>query len=87
MLCFNFQGARCEANTFDGERCLYAALTQKIKKMLKEFKAITSECMKRDQYHEFLRGYVISLSLDNLIVLLIEIKFSFIFLLKEQDDL
>ncbi|XP_065066787.1 ankyrin repeat and BTB/POZ domain-containing protein 1-like isoform X2 [Rhopilema esculentum] len=24
--------------------------------MLKEFKAITSECMKRDQYHEFLRG-------------------------------
>ena len=51
-------GARCEPNTFDGERCLYAALTQKIKKMLKEYKAITSECMRRDQYQEFLRRLV-----------------------------
>lgn len=48
-------GARCAPNTFDGERCLYAALTDKIRGLLKSYKAITSECMKRDSYREFLR--------------------------------
>lgn len=48
-------GARCAPNTFDGERCLYAALTDKIRNLLKSYKAITSECMRRDSYREFLR--------------------------------
>ncbi len=29
-------GARCEAGTFDGERCMYAALTREIKMLLKQ---------------------------------------------------
>ncbi|KAF6022968.1 ABTB1 [Bugula neritina] len=48
-------GAKCEANTFDGERCLYAALNDKIKKLLKNYKMITSSTMRRDLYDEFLR--------------------------------
>ncbi|CAH3196418.1 unnamed protein product, partial [Porites evermanni] len=48
-------GAYCTPNTFDGERCLYAALTDKIRSLLKSYKAITPECMRRDSYREFLR--------------------------------
>jgi len=48
-------GAKCEANTFDGERCLYAALSDSIKKMLKGYKMITSTTMRRGVYEEFLR--------------------------------
>ncbi|EDO45347.1 predicted protein [Nematostella vectensis] len=48
-------GARCEPNTFDGERCLYAALTDRIRKILQNYKAITSTCMRRNPYYEFLR--------------------------------
>eukprot|EP01114_Cavostelium_apophysatum_P017437 TRINITY_DN5177_c0_g2_i1.p1 TRINITY_DN5177_c0_g2~~TRINITY_DN5177_c0_g2_i1.p1 ORF type:complete len:495 (+),score=61.54 TRINITY_DN5177_c0_g2_i1:115-1485(+) len=48
------KGARCEENTFDGERCLYAAHTPEIKKMLKEFKVI----LRTDAYHDFLRKAV-----------------------------
>ena len=49
------QGARCEANTFDGERCLYAALTPDIKQILKEANLINSKTMRRDSFEEFLR--------------------------------
>ncbi|KAK2553955.1 Ankyrin repeat and BTB/POZ domain-containing protein 1 [Acropora cervicornis] len=48
-------GARCAPNTFDGERCLYAALTDRIKNILRSYKAITPECMRRDSYREFFR--------------------------------
>ncbi|XP_067928958.1 ankyrin repeat and BTB/POZ domain-containing protein 1-like [Watersipora subatra] len=48
-------GAKCVANTFDGERCLYAALNDRIKKLLKNYKMITSATMRRDLYDEFLR--------------------------------
>jgi ankyrin repeat/BTB/POZ domain-containing protein 1 len=48
-------GAHCEANTFDGERCLYAALNDNIRGLLKDYKAITSNCMRRDSFREFLR--------------------------------
>lgn len=51
-------GAHCEENTFDGERCLYGALNDKIKKMLKSYKAITSSTIRRDCYYEFLRRCV-----------------------------
>lgn len=33
-------GARCEANTFDGERCLYAALTPNIRQLLLQYKTV-----------------------------------------------
>ena len=56
-------GARCEANTFDGERCLYAALNERIRRVLKTFKAITPECMRRDSYREWLRRLAYKLEL------------------------
>ena len=46
------KGAECEENTFDGERCLYAALTDHIKAMLKEHNVSVAH---RDPYIEFLR--------------------------------
>lgn len=48
-------GARCEANTFDGERCLYAALNDDVRRLLRSYKVITSKTMRRDVYSEFLR--------------------------------
>ncbi|KAL4225798.1 Ankyrin repeat and BTB/POZ domain-containing protein 1 [Mactra antiquata] len=48
-------GARCEANTFDGERCLYGALTDSIKKLLLSYNMVSSKVMRRDLYDEFLR--------------------------------
>uniref|UniRef100_A0A6J0U338 Ankyrin repeat and BTB/POZ domain-containing protein 1 isoform X1 n=1 Tax=Pogona vitticeps TaxID=103695 RepID=A0A6J0U338_9SAUR len=48
-------GAKCEANTFDGERCLYGALSDTIRRVLKEYKQITAKCMKRDYYDVFLQ--------------------------------
>ena len=44
-------GARCEQNTFDGERCQYGALTDQIRNVLRNFKVITS---KLDEYELFL---------------------------------
>lgn len=48
-------GARCEANTFDGERCLYGALNPQIRNLLRTYKVITPQFMRRDSYEEFLR--------------------------------
>ena len=48
-------GARCEANTFDGERCLYGALNNEIRNLLRSYKAVTTNIIRRDNYHEFLR--------------------------------
>ena len=52
-------GAQCEKNTFDGERCHYAALTHPIRQLLHDHKAITAQCMQRDPYQEFLRKWVL----------------------------
>ncbi|XP_077501053.1 ankyrin repeat and BTB/POZ domain-containing protein 1-like isoform X3 [Amblyomma americanum] len=49
------QGASCVANTFDGERCLYASLSLEIRDLLRDRKVITSNTMRRDTYDEFLR--------------------------------
>lgn len=49
------QGARCVANTFDGERCLYASLSIEIRNLLRDRKVVTSNIMRRDAYDEFLR--------------------------------
>ncbi|XP_046357671.1 ankyrin repeat and BTB/POZ domain-containing protein 1-like [Haliotis rufescens] len=48
-------GAKCEANTFDGERCLYGALTDEIRTILKKFRVISSRTIRRDMYEECLR--------------------------------
>ncbi|XP_072025674.1 ankyrin repeat and BTB/POZ domain-containing protein 1-like isoform X2 [Amphiura filiformis] len=47
-------GARCEAKTFDGERCLYGALTDEIRDILKNYKAVKVGKTRRDLYLEFL---------------------------------
>ena len=44
-------GAKCEANTFDGERCLYGALTDQIRNVIKNYKVVQT---KRDQYELYL---------------------------------
>lgn len=48
-------GARCEANTFDGERCVYGALDDVIRQILLNYKVVTSHTMRRNLYDEFLR--------------------------------
>lgn len=48
-------GARCEAQTFDGERILYGALTNEIRNKLRNYKVVTSRVVVRDEYEEFLR--------------------------------
>lgn len=48
-------GVQCDANTFDGERCLYGALTDNIRHLLRNFKIISAITMRRDHYDEFLR--------------------------------
>ncbi|CAG7838669.1 unnamed protein product [Allacma fusca] len=46
-------GAKCEANTFDGERCLYGALTSEVRKLLLDAKVITAQTKRRDDYDIF----------------------------------
>ena len=53
-------GARCEANTFDGERCLYGALTDDIRRVLLRRHAVTRQMIRRDVYQEFLRRSALS---------------------------
>ncbi|XP_076067876.1 ankyrin repeat and BTB/POZ domain-containing protein 1-like isoform X3 [Oratosquilla oratoria] len=48
-------GARCEANTFDGERCLYGALTDDIRRLLTQHNLVSAHTIRRDAYDEFLR--------------------------------
>ncbi|XP_047107683.1 ankyrin repeat and BTB/POZ domain-containing protein 1 [Schistocerca piceifrons] len=48
-------GAHCDANTFDGERCVYAALTDEISEKLRSYRVLSSRTMRRDYYDEFLR--------------------------------
>ncbi|CAF0763964.1 unnamed protein product [Adineta steineri] len=48
-------GARCQANTFDGERCRYGALTDTIRTLLKNYNVLTARTTRRNTYDEFLR--------------------------------
>ena len=43
-------GSRCPENTFDGERCLYGALTDEIKLLVKNCKQV----QERDRYYELM---------------------------------
>nr|XP_057906715.1 ankyrin repeat and BTB/POZ domain-containing protein 1 isoform X1 [Doryrhamphus excisus] len=47
-------GAKCEANTFDGERCLYGSLNDSIRRVLKEYKCVSVRAMQRDDFNFFL---------------------------------
>eukprot|EP00070_Physeter_catodon_P027839 XP_028334733.1 podocalyxin-like protein 2 isoform X4 [Physeter catodon] len=47
-------GARCEANTFDGERCLYGAQSDAIRRALRDYKQVTASSRRRDDYYSFL---------------------------------
>lgn len=49
------RGAKCEANTFEGERCLYGALNDDIRNLLKSYHVISKRTIRRDLYEEFLR--------------------------------
>jgi len=56
------KGARCQEGTFDGERCLYAAHTQDIRKLLREFKQVATTHDRHDPYSTFLRALFAALS-------------------------
>lgn len=47
-------GARCEANTFDGERCLYGAQSDAIRRALRDYRQVTASFWRRDLYYSFL---------------------------------
>ncbi|XP_057561591.1 podocalyxin-like protein 2 isoform X2 [Hippopotamus amphibius kiboko] len=47
-------GARCEANTFDGERCLYGAQSDAIRRALRDYKQVTASRRRRGHYYSFL---------------------------------
>jgi len=49
------RGSICDASTFDGERCVYGALTNQIRKLLLEHRMLTTVTMRREAYTEFLR--------------------------------
>ena len=49
------QGASCDASTFDGERCIYGALTERIRKTLLDYSVLTAEAKRRRPFAEFLR--------------------------------
>ncbi|KAJ8257950.1 hypothetical protein GJAV_G00191510 [Gymnothorax javanicus] len=51
-------GAKCEVNTFDGERCLYGALNDKVRRLLKEYKQIPIKAIQRDDYNLFLQSFL-----------------------------
>ena len=51
-------GAICDASTFDGERCVFGALTDEIRNiLLRDYKVISRKVAQRRDYDEFLRKY------------------------------
>uniref|UniRef100_A0AAQ4RDK0 Ankyrin repeat and BTB (POZ) domain containing 1 n=1 Tax=Gasterosteus aculeatus aculeatus TaxID=481459 RepID=A0AAQ4RDK0_GASAC len=49
-------GAKCEANTFDGERCMYGSLNESVRRLLKDYKCISVRAMQRDDFSYFLHA-------------------------------
>lgn len=47
-------GAKSEANTFDGERCMYGSLNDSIRRLLKEYKCVSVCALKRGEVDYFL---------------------------------
>ena len=49
-------GARCDTNTFEAERCHFAALTNDIRRKLRTFKITeANRLVSRNLFEEFLR--------------------------------
>lgn len=47
-------GAKCEANTFDGERCVYGSLNDSIRRLLKDYKCVSVVAMQKNDFDYFL---------------------------------
>uniref|UniRef100_A0A1I7YZ67 BTB domain-containing protein n=1 Tax=Steinernema glaseri TaxID=37863 RepID=A0A1I7YZ67_9BILA len=47
-------GASCNADTYDGERCLHGALTIEIRNLLKKFQICAKNVRSRTTYHQFM---------------------------------
>uniref|UniRef100_A0A3Q4HUJ7 Ankyrin repeat and BTB/POZ domain-containing protein 1 n=1 Tax=Neolamprologus brichardi TaxID=32507 RepID=A0A3Q4HUJ7_NEOBR len=47
-------GAKCEANTFDGERCMYGSLSDSVRRLLKDYKCVSIRAMQREDFNYFL---------------------------------
>ncbi|XP_076596507.1 ankyrin repeat and BTB/POZ domain-containing protein 1 [Chaetodon auriga] len=47
-------GAKCEANTFDGERCMYGSLNDSVRCLLKDYKRVGMRAMQREDFNCFL---------------------------------
>lgn len=43
-------GAKCEANTFDGERCMYGSLNDSVRRTLKDYKCVSVRAMQREGF-------------------------------------
>lgn len=48
------KGSRCLENTFDGERCLYGALTDEIRCLVRNWKQVHQTGLKRDRHYELM---------------------------------
>lgn len=44
-------GAKCEANTFDGERCMYGSLNDGVRRILKNYKCVSVRAMQREGFN------------------------------------
>lgn len=55
---FLLSGAKSEANTFDGERCVYGCLSDSIRRLLKEYKCVSVTAMQRGDFNYFLHMLV-----------------------------
>lgn len=50
LLFFLPPGAKCEANTFDGERCMYGCLNDTVRRILKDYKCVSVHAMQREGF-------------------------------------
>jgi len=48
------KGSRCPENTFDGERCLYGALSEEIKNLVRNWKQVNKSGLRRNKHYELM---------------------------------
>ncbi|XP_029636543.1 ankyrin repeat and BTB/POZ domain-containing protein 1-like [Octopus sinensis] len=70
------RGAKCERNTFDGERCLYGALNNEIRNLLKSFKVITAKILQRNIFDEYLQRLQEDITFSDIIFYVHGVRFS-----------
>uniref|UniRef100_H2ZB42 BTB/POZ domain-containing protein 8 n=1 Tax=Ciona savignyi TaxID=51511 RepID=H2ZB42_CIOSA len=49
-------GAKCVENSFDGERCLYGALTNEIRNLIINWKQVHSSGLRRERHYDMMRS-------------------------------